>query len=85
MRLEQIRSSFLPLIPVGIAATVGLAICFAYAPAMRFVSGYFFVVVGLFVAGVLGSGNWLGIPWVRKAMLIGLTVTAIIPNLRAPR
>ena len=69
--------------PVALAAGIGLAVCFAFAPALRFVSGYFFVLVGCLLGLGLGAllrptcSLWCG----RVAVVVAVTF-AVLPNFR---
>lgn len=79
--MARLRAVFLPLLPITGASMAGLAVCLVYAPALRFVSGYFFVTAGLLVAGFLSQGNWLRATISRRVIIGLLAAAAVLPNL----
>lgn len=65
--------------PVGVIAGLGLTVGFIFAPALRFVSGYFFTAVG--VAGAIALFNWeMKATWLRNLACVSLIGCAVAPN-----
>jgi hypothetical protein len=80
---SEVRWALADTAPVALAAGIGLAVCFAFAPALRFVSGYFFVLVGCLLGLGLGASLrptcslWRG----RVAAVVAV-LFAVLPNFR---
>jgi hypothetical protein len=65
---------FLPLS----AALIGLIVCFVYAPALRFVSGYFFLLIGILL-GIPVTAYGLNTVAMRL-LAVAFGVAALLPN-----
>jgi hypothetical protein len=76
--LQQLIGCLRPYWPVLAAAACGFVVCFAFAPALRFVSGYFFVLVGLCM-GTLPGILQLGAK-ARPGILLCVVAATMIPN-----
>jgi hypothetical protein len=73
---KKIADAFIRYIPLLGASAVGFALCFAYAPALRFVSGYFFLFIGtlLGIAIVSASPGRAFLRSIIVIMILGSTV-----------
>ncbi len=67
-------------LPVVLAAAAGLAVCLVYAPALRFVSGYFFTLAGLLLgSGLIALPSSHSIRMGRRAVVVAI-ILAVLPN-----
>lgn len=77
-RIQKLMGGLLRFWPLLAAAACGFIVCFTFAPALRFVSGYFFVAAGICIGILLGLLR-LGAK-TRAAILLFLTAATIIGN-----
>ncbi len=82
-RRRNVASARSPLadnLPVVLAGAAGLTVCFVYAPALRFVSGYFFVLVGLLLGSGLGAMPPAGDGRRGRLAAVLAVLFAVLPN-----
>ena len=77
---SEVRLALADTALVALAAGIGLAVCFAFAPALRFVSGYFFVLVGCLLGLGLGALRPTCSLWRGRVAAVVAVAFAVLPN-----